>query len=495
MFERLLKLEVFRRGIPSPNLSRGRGTRLAFACVLTLGGCNVGPNFHQPGSMTPRGWVRAVQSNYPTSQPKTTTTQPADVATWWRSFNDPLLTSLVERTIAANLDLRQAESRLRQARATLGFTAADEFPTVNTSGGYTRSGNGARGARDSDLYRAGLDASWEIDVFGGVRRNVEASAADVRAAVEDRRDVQVQVASEVAVDYVALRSYQRQLEIARGNLVLQRRNADLVRRLFNGGNGFNSRLDVANADASVAQTASTIPVLERLRRQSIYAIALLMAEEPSALMGELSVPQSIPLAPPEVPIGLPSDLLRRRPDIRRAVDRLHAATARIGVAEADLYPRFSLTGSFAYQSSKPASLLDWSNHFWSVGPAVTWPLFDAGRIRSNIEIQNELELQAVLAYRSTVLTALNDVENSIVAYAQEQEHRAALADAVTANRQAVNLATTLYAQGQTDFLNVLSAQQALFSSEDSLAQSDSAVTTDLIALYKALGGGWEPPAQ
>ena len=468
---------------------------MAILAALTLSGCTVGPNFKEPAPDAPKGWVKPVRPNYPTTQAKVITDDPANVAAWWTSFNDSLLDSLIDRAVRANLDLQQAESRLRQARAQITSTAADLYPQVTTPGSYTRSGTGNSAAHDVSLWRAGLDASWEIDVFGGVRRSVEAAKADLQAAEEDRRNVQVQIVSEVAVDYAFLRGVQRQLEIARGNLELQKRNAALVRRLFNNGNGFNSRLDVANADASVATTASSIPVLETERRQTIYAIALLLAEEPGALMGELSVAQPIPLAPPEVPVGLPTDLLRRRPDVRRAVAQLHAATARIGVAEADLYPRFSLTGEFAYGSNKAASLLDWGNHFWSIGPAVNWTLFDAGRIRANIKIQNEAQYQALLSYRSTVLTALNDVENSIVAYAQEQEHRQALSDAVTANKQAVDLATTLYSQGQTDFLNVLSAQQRLFSSEDALAQSDSAVTTNLIALYKALGGGWETPAK
>lgn len=463
--------------------------------ALTLAGCTVGPNFKEPPPDASKDWVKPVRPNYPTTQSKTITDDPANVATWWTSFNDDLLTSLIDRSIRANLDIRQAESRLRQARAQIAFTSAELYPQVNTDGSYSRSGTGHAGGRDASLWRAGLDASWEIDVFGGVRRGVEAAKADYQAAEEDRRNVQVQIAAEVANDYVFLRGVQRQLEIARGNLELQKKNAELVRRLFNNGNGFNSRLDVANADASVATTASSIPVLETQRRQTIYAIALLLAEEPGALVGELSVPQPIPLAPPEVPVGLPTDLLRRRPDVRRAVAQLHAATARIGVAESELYPRFSLTGEFAYSSNKAASLLDWSSHFWSVGPAVSWPLFDAGRIRSNIAIQSEAQFQALLSYRSTVLTALNDVENAIVAYAQEQEHRQALADAVTANKQAVDLATVLYSQGQTDFLNVLSAQQRLFSSEDALAQSDGAVTTNLIALYKSLGGGWETPVK
>ena len=487
----LLKPEASRRGIPSPRLSRRKGAGLSLFCALALAGCNVGPNFRAPEPDAPGSWIHPVRQNYPSSQPaKTTSDGPADVAQWWKNFNDPLLDSLIDRSISANLDLRQAASRLREARATFGFVAADEYPQIGTSGSYARSASGA-GAVDNghSLYRTGLDASWELDIFGGIRRNAEAARADIDAAVEDRRDVLISVVSEVAIDYVSLRGYQRQLEIARGNLEAQKKSADLTRRLFAG--GFNSRLDVANSDALVATTASTIPVLETQRRQTMYSIAVLLAEPPGELIGELSVPQPIPIAPPNVPVGLPSELLRRRPDVRRAVAQLHAATARIGAAEADLYPRFSLTGEFGFENPKPASLLDYSSHFWSFGPAVSWPLFDGGRIRANIAVRDEVEVQAVLSYRASMLTALNDVENALVAYAEEQEHRAALADAVDANRQAVALATQLYTQGQTDFLNVLTAQRSLFSSEDSLVASDRSVVTDLITVYKALGGGWE----
>jgi len=389
--------------------------------------------------------------------------------------------------------LRQAASRVRQARAARGVVASAFWPSADASGSYTRSGGADRqqSFRDSssDLYRAGLDATWELDIFGGVRRDIEAAEADIQSAIEDRRDVLVTLVAEVGLDYTDLRGIQRQIEIARNNLQAQQRSAELTRQ--RNAIGFVSRLDVVNAEALVASTASQIPVLEAAERQTIYALSVLLGMEPGALLEELSRQAPIPAAPPVVPIGLPSDLLRRRPDIRRADAQLHAATARIGVATADLFPKFSLTGSIGLQGNKPASLFTWGDRFWSVVPSVSSPLFDAGRIRSNIEVQNALQEQALLAYRSTILLAWQDVENALIAYAKEQEHRTALAAAVAANRQAVDLATQLYRQGQTDFLNVLSAQRSLYASEDALVQSDRTVATNLIALYKALGGGWE----
>jgi NodT family efflux transporter outer membrane factor (OMF) lipoprotein len=230
--------------------------------------------------------------------------------------------------------------------------------------------------------------------------------------------------------------------------------------------------------------------LEASERQIIYALGVLLGREPEALVAELDAHKPIPGSPPEVPIGLPSDLLKRRPDLRRAEAELHAATARTGVATADLYPKFSLTGSFNQSSGTFGKLLDGQNNLWSIGPGVSWPLFDAGRIRANIAIQNELQEQSLLAYRGAVLSAWQDVENALISHAKEQERHRALSDAVAANRKAVDYATTLYKQGNTDFLNVLNAQRSLFAAEDALVQSDRTLTESVISLYKALGGGW-----
>ena len=461
--------------------------------VFLPGGCMVGPDYQRPQVVSPTAWAEPTANGAPTTHPSSAATRPADLARWWRSFNDPMLDSLVDRAIATNLDLRQAPARVRQARAARGVVASAFWPGADVSGSYTRSGGANRRQTltdsSADLYRAGLDATWELDIFGGVRRDIEAAQADIQSAIEDRRDVLVTLVAEVGLDYTDLRGIQRQIEIANNNLAAQRRSAELTRQ--RNAIGFVSRLDVVNAEALVASTASQIPMLESAERQTIYALSVLLGMEPGALLEEMSRHAPIPAAPPVVPIGLPSDLLRRRPDIRRADAQLHAATARIGVATADLFPKFSLTGSIGLQGNKPASLFNWANRFWSVGPSVSWPLFDAGRIRSNIEVQNVLQEQALLSYRSTVLLAWQDVENALIAHAKEQEHRTALAAAVAANRQAVDLATQLYRQGQTDFLNVLSAQRSLYASEDALVQSDRTVATNLIALYKALGGGWE----
>ncbi len=477
-------------GTPSPYLGL---PLLAVAILLTLAGCAVGPNYQTPEFGVPSAWTgtSAVTTNL-TVPPSRPTPQPAAVDRWWATFKDPTLDGLVARAMATNLDLKMAESRVRQARAQWGVQFAGFWPSADAYGQYSRSSSG-QSQPAVNLYKAGLDASWELDVFGGTRRAVEAANADIAASLADRRDVLVTLLSEVALDYINLRGLQRQLFIAKENLTAQEHSVDLTRKLFSG--GLNSKLDVANAEALVATIRSEVPALESAVRQTIYSLSVLLAREPAGLLDELSIEAPIPVTPPEVPIGLPSELLRRRPDIRRAEAQLHGATARIGVAVADLFPKFALTGSLGTSGDKSASLVKWDNRFYSVGPTVTWSLFDAGRIRANIKVQNEMEEQALLTYQKAMLTALNDVESALVAYVKEQQRRQALAEAVALNQEAVSLATQLYTQGQTDYLNVLSAQRSLYASQDSLVQSERTVATDLVAVYKALGGGWEAGEQ
>ncbi|MEM4408067.1 MAG: TolC family protein, partial [Candidatus Caldarchaeum sp.] len=278
-------------------------------------------------------------------------------------------------------------------------------------------------------------------------------------------------------------------EIARKNLKAQEHSAKLTRERFEG--GFASGLDVANAEALVATTAAQIPILEASARQSIYNLSVLLGSEPGALLEELSHASAIPIAPPPVPVGVPSDLLRRRPDIRRAEVQIHAATARIGVATADLFPKFTISSTVGFQAGGIGSLLSWANRFWSIGASFLWRIFDTASVFYNIELQKALREQEIIAYKRTILTALQEVENALIAAAKEEERKSALQRAVEANRRAVRLATELYTEGQTDFLSVLDAQRSLYSSEDSLVQSAGNLSINLISLYKALGGGWD----
>jgi NodT family efflux transporter outer membrane factor (OMF) lipoprotein len=458
---------------------------LALCC-----GCMVGPNYHPPQAAVPDRW------SGPTPDSALAPAE-IDLARWWTVFDDPLLTSIEEIAVRSNLNLKQAEARIRQARAARGIAAGGLGPTVDATGAILRSRTPGRSSdwRDgttrgvvSNTYDAGFDAGWEIDIFGGVRRSIEAADADLQAAVEDRRDVLVSLTAEVARNYIELRTFQQQIEIARQNLATQEHSARLTRQRFEG--GFVSGLDVATANAQVATTSSQIPVLEAAARQSMYAISILLGFDPAELVPELTVPTAIPAAPPAVPVGVPSDLLRRRPDIRQAEADIHAATARIGVATADLYPTFTITGSAGVRSGDFSSWLTWAQRFYSFGPSASWRVFDTGRTRAAIEQQEALQEQSLIAYHQTLLNALQEVENALIASSKEQERRAALMEAVAANRKAVSLAKTLYTEGQTDFLSVLDAQRSLFVTEETLAISTGAVSTDLVALYKALGGGW-----
>jgi outer membrane protein, multidrug efflux system len=476
--------------IRTPARARILTSCLLLAALALASGCAVGPDFRPPKMSVPNGWLEAAKS--PADFKSENASRDESLVQWWTNFEDPVLNSLIERAIASNLDLALAKSRIRQARGSRGVVASGLWPQLDGSASYRRlhAEGAGRLSPARNLFQVGLDAAWEVDVFGGIRRNVEASNADILTAQEDRRDVLVSLVAEMGTNYTTLRGLQQEIAIARSNLKAQRHTAEITRKRFEA--GFVGKLDVVNADAQASTTESLIPNLEASAAQSIYSMSLLLGQEPASLSDELSSESPIPTTPPTVPVGIPSDLLRRRPDIRRAEAQIHAATARIGVATADLFPKFSLTGSVGFSSSDLAMALNWTNsRAWSFGPSVTWPIFQAGKILSNIEVQNALEEQSLLTYQKSVLTALKDVETALVAYAKEHEHRRALQDAVDNNRQAVDLAMQLYVAGRTDFLNVLNAQRSLFVTEESLVQSTRTLSTNLIALYKALGGGWD----
>ena len=472
--------------------------RAALACLglaALSAGCLVGPDFKPPQEKVP-----AKFSAQPADQAGQAL-RDQDLAQWWGIFNDPVLLSLEKRALAANLDLKLAMARLRQARASRGIAAGGLGPELDATGSYQRSRSSENTTKTStsqagqvyNLYQAGFDASWEIDIFGGLRRNLEAADADLLSAEQARRQVMVSLTAEVARNYLELRTLQQRIVIARTNLATQRHTARLTRQRQEV--GFVSGLDTANAEAQASTTAARIPPLEASARQTIHALGVLLGQEPAALLPQLTPSEPIPASPPTVPTGLPSDLLTRRPDIRQAEAKLHAATARVGVATADLFPRFMLTGSAGYQSTSFDSWPNWGSRFWSIGPSISWPIFASGRIKANIELKDAQAEEALLLYRQTVLNSLREVEDALVASTLEQSHRRELATAVAANQKALKLSTLLYTEGQVEFLNVLQAQGALYATEDALVSSNGAVGTNLVALYKALGGGWQAEAR
>lgn len=455
--------------------------------LMSLCGCMVGPNYIAPQATTPAKWA-SIERTDRSEQSRATSDAP-DLISWWRQFSDPVLTTLVEEAVHSNFDIKIAEARLRQARASRGVAFGGLLPSVGASGGYQLV-HKAGVSGDQNLFQAGLDAVWELDLFGGQRRNLESADAGIVAASEGIRAAQVSLVAEVALNYIQLRGSQQEIDIAQKNLTSQQRTAAITHKQFDV--GFANGLDVANADATVAMTEAQIPVYETAERQAIYALSVLLARPPADLLQQLSPRVSLPSVPTQVPVGLPSDLLRRRPDIKVSEAQLHAATAQIGVAVADFFPSFSLTGAVNWNSNLLGTLWNSSSRSFGIGPAVSWPIFQGGAIDSNVHLQEALRDQAYLSYQKTVLAALQDVENALIAFAKEQQHRKALNDAVVANRKAVDLSLRLYTEGQTDFLNVVTAQRSLYATEDALVQSNSNIATDLIALYKALGGGGEP---
>jgi NodT family efflux transporter outer membrane factor (OMF) lipoprotein len=462
-------------------------TALAVSMVALnmISGCMVGPDYHPPKTQAPPAWAGVTNSS--TTAGTRLTDNPVDLARWWNKFQDPKLTGLVNAALRTNLDVQLAAALLREARAVRGKDAGGLWPSLAASGSLTRTGTVNGGHLNK--FGAGAQAVWNWDFFGGTRRQLESDDASIQAARENLYFAQVTLVSEVALDYIQVRSAQEQIAIAQTNLQSEMHTADVTRQ--KGVAGFVSALDEANADAQVATTAATIPPLETTIQQNIFALSILLDRPPADLLDDLSKPGSVPLTPPEVPVGLPSDLLRRRPDIRQAEANLHAAAAQIGVAVADFYPQFSLTGSLNYQSSLARDLFAGPNGIYSGGPQVNWPIFSGGSMISNLRLQKAAKDAAYITYQKTVLAALSDVESYLVAFAREWDHRKALSDAVVKNRRALDLSQQLYQAGTTEFLTVLDAERSLLGSETALALSRQAISSDLVNIYRALGGGWE----
>ena len=350
-------------------------------------------------------------------------------------------------------------------------------------------GEGGLPGVTTNLYQAGFDASWELDLFGGRRRALESATAQLQAVEEAERAAMVTLLGEVAETYLQLRAGQRRLELAQQNLQVAKDTLAIVRAKFD--TGFATDLEVARQTAEVATIEATLPALQTGERVSIHALSVMIGDPPATLAAELSRSSPLPELPPEVPVGLPSDLLRRRPDIRQAERDVAAASARIGVATAELLPQFNLAAAFGFDSSEPGDLVDWSSHYYSVTPGVRFPLLDWGRAKTNVRLSDETEKAAVLRYESVVAQAMLDVENALVRFRNEQIARAARVEALDANRRAFTIARQRYEQGLVDSLVVFEAQRSLLAAEDALAQSEAMVRLHLVALYKALGGGWE----
>jgi NodT family efflux transporter outer membrane factor (OMF) lipoprotein len=475
-----------------------RGSSLT---ALLLTGCTVGPNYQRPAASVPSAFAE------PHEPPAS---GDAELASWWQSFGDVELSKLVNRAIVQNLDVESAAARIREARARERVAGAAALPQVDaqasasrqrisenaipvppgaggSSGGGTSTGGFGLPGSEFDTFRVGFDASWEIDLFGKTRRIVEAAQARTGAAIWNRRDAQVSVAAEVAEAYLTLRTLQQRIATAETEVVRQQRSLRLVGARVRG--GLVTGQDLAQQQSQLAAAEAAIPPLKARAEAQIHALGVLTGDTPEALIAELS-PLAVLPASPDVPVGLPSDLLRRRADIRAAEQSLHAATANIGVATAGLYPSFSLTALPALVSTTLAKLLEWGSRSYTVSASTDWPIFNGGRTRANIAVANAQQEQALIAYRKTILVALRDVEDALSSIDNDRRQIASLEAAHSTAARAEDIARTRYRGGLVTYSDVLQAQANRISLEGQLIQARGAHATDTVALFKALGGGW-----
>jgi multidrug efflux system outer membrane protein len=459
---------------------------IAFSVLILVGCSAVGPDYTRVEPDAPEKWHTQLQGGLTPALP-----EPETLAHWWNALNDKVLSSLEERAIRGNLNLKSARARIREARALRGISKADLFPTVDASTFTTnfRNSKNSSSFQQHKLYSVGFDAAWELDVFGGLRRSVEAAQANLEATQMDLYDVLVSLLAEVAMNYVEVRTFQTALTVTESNIKSQEETYELNRSRYQA--GIINELAVQQSLYNLEQTRSLIPGLQTELEAAKNRLAVLLGEKPGAIHRELAERKPIPVPPVTVAVGVPAEAMRRRPDIRRAERNLAAQTARIGVATADLYPKFRLIGSIGLESVSTGNLLTANSRTWSITPGISWNIFRGGAIRQNIKVQSARQEQALIQYESAVLNAQEEVENVLTAYAKQQRRRESLAAATSAAQAAVQLAQDQYRVGLVDFSNVLDAQRSLLSFQDQLARSDGAVTSNLIRLYKALGGGWK----
>jgi NodT family efflux transporter outer membrane factor (OMF) lipoprotein len=458
-----------------------RGAVLLLAAA-SLAGCVVGPDYQKPFLALPASWGNAKQTKPP---------KPPELAEWWQRLRDPLLDQLVQEAVVGNLDVAASKARIREARASYRQTVGTLFPSLDGSGSASRNKSAVTTSGSGDTYsqfQAGFDASWELDLFGANRRAVEAARYGLDAAEEDLRSTLLTLIGDVASNYAEARGYQARIDLARRTAASQRETAALTRTKFEAGAA--SAVDVSNASGQAASTEANIPELEAAYAQTVHRLSVLTGRPPAALTDRLKKYAKIPTPKLPIPTGIPADILLTRPDVRLAERQYAQYTAKIGQAQAARYPSVSLTGDIATSGLKLGDLGKSSSISWSFGPTLTVPIFNGGQLAAAVDVARAQRDQYFVAYRSSVLTALEDVENAIVALAQERIRNGKLASSAGHYREAASLARSLYQSGTSSFLDLLEAERSLYSAEDSLLESRVAIATDYIALNKALGGGW-----
>ena len=458
---------------------------LTLAVATALSACAVGPNYVRP--KTP------VAAQFAGAEPGVYSNQQTQVE-FWKQFDDPTLDRLVSQSLSANYDLRIAVGRLVQSRALRNQSEFDLAPTVTANGGWNKQRypaveNPYGGPYTEKFYDAGFDATWELDLFGGVRRNVQARNAELRGEVANLHDAQVSVIAEVARNYFELRGEQTQLAVARANVENQRQVLQLAQAELTAGSGTD--LDVARAQSQLSTTLSTIGPLEAAVSRSIHRLSVLTGRQPDALTEMLSAPHDLPPLPHIVPVGSPADMLRRRPDIRSAEENLEASTDLVGVAISNLFPKVTFTGSFGFAAAAPGGFGTSGSRSYGIGPGIYWPAFDLGRVHEQVAGARAGAVIALDQYHSTVLNALEETEDALVTHARDRDQLQHAQDAASASATAARLAKIRYQGGLVDFLSVLDAERTQLQAENDLAQDRTEAATSLIAVYKALGGGWE----
>lgn len=454
----------------------------AAALGVLLSACAVGPDYVAPQT-APASFNHAGNADFVATGAE---------ALWWRQFQDPVLDGLVDRALAANLDLRIAVSRVQESRALFREADLDRYPAVTAGAGYERGRAQQPGSGDAridiETSRLGFDAGWELDLFGRVRRAAEAARADAEGAAAGLRDAQVSVAAEVARNYFELRGAQRQLAVAQRNLDNQRETLRLTKVRYELGR--SAELDVASAQARLSATAAGLAPLAAAERRAMHRIAVLLGQRPGTLDAELAPADALPRLQ-QLAIGSADQLLRRRPDVRVAERNLAAATARVGVATADLFPRISVNGFIGFASAGGGGLGSSATQAWSVAPSLSWAALDLGSVRARLRASEARVDGALAAYELTVLRAIEDTENAFVGYGQQQARLASLYEQVAASRRAAELARIQYREGLTDFIRLLDAEGTLLQAENDVAEAETALNTGIVAIYKALGGGWQ----
>ncbi len=462
--------------------------------LLAFSGCMIGPDFVRPKTTVSPNWLDAGDQRVKTG--------PSEYRNWWTAFNDPALDRLIERAYRGNLSLRSAGVRVLQARAQLGIAIGDFFPQTQQGIGsvqYIRTsdrGAIAAGFGGIDYWQSqlGLQASWELDFWGKFRRTIQSADASLLSSLADYDNTLVTLTADVANSYITIRTAEERIRIARENVGTQEESLKIAEARFK--YGTVTQLDVEQARTSLLNTKATIPPLETQLRQARDALSVLLGMPPSDLSDLLGGSSAIPVSPPQIIVGIPTDLLRRRPDIRSAELQAAAQSAQIGVAKADLFPAFSLTGNFVFLSTNLGSfslsdMFRWGSRSVQVGPTVQWNIFNYGQITNNVRVQ-DAKLQALLlTYQNAVLSAQQNVEDNLAAFLRAQDRAQFLAQSVTSAQTAVTLAIRQYREGVTDFTTVLTAQQALLNQQDSLASTLGTISTSLVGVYRALGGGWE----